>query len=91
MTNRPSTLRRNVPHYVYRCYDAAGDLLYIGCTNSPVYRIKGHRTSSPWGDRIHTVRYTVFPDRRKGLDVERAAIWHENPRHNIRRLALVSA
>lgn len=86
MTMRPNTVRRNVPHWVYRIYDTEGVLLYIGCTNSPVSRISGHRHSQTWGDQIAHVRYTVFPNRRKALDVERAAIWYENPLHNIRRV-----
>ena len=82
------SVRRDVPHYVYRCYDMDGVLLYIGCTNQPVYRLSGHR-NGPWGDQIDRIRFTVFPNRRKALDVERAAIWNENPIHNVRRLRLV--
>lgn len=81
------SVRRDVPHYVYRCYAADGALLYIGCTNNPISRIRGHRKDQPWGDQIAYVRYTVFPDRRKALDVERGAIWNENPRYNIRRVS----
>lgn len=35
-------------HYVYRAYDAAGLLLYIGCTGNPKQREGGHKSASPW-------------------------------------------
>lgn len=31
------------PHYLYRCYDADGLLLYIGCTGNPRRRMEHHR------------------------------------------------
>lgn len=37
-------------HYVYRCYDASGALLYVGCTKDPAARRTAHRHSlaSSW-------------------------------------------
>lgn len=35
-------------HYVYRSYDADGQLLYVGCTKQPAARHKQHRDGSAW-------------------------------------------
>lgn len=73
------TGRPNVPTYVYRCYDAAGRLLYVGRSNQPATRITAHRTHAWWGDRIATVRFTVFPNRAKAAEMEGRAIYDECP------------
>lgn len=75
---------RHLPHYVYRCFDESGDLLYVGCTVSPRWRIEQHRVGSWWGDRIHSVRFLVFPDRDAALLRERVAIGEERPACNIK-------
>lgn len=76
-------LRATRPHYLYRCYDAAGRLIYVGCSVSPVQRMDQHKASSWWFDQVEKFRYTVFPGRDKAIDMERAAIATENPRWNI--------
>lgn len=35
-------------HWVYRAYDANGDLLYAGCTYDPDARMAAHRSQSDW-------------------------------------------
>lgn len=77
-------VRRDVPHYLYRCYDADDRLLYIGCSNGPLARVESHRESAWWGDRIARVRFTVFPDREYALSKEREAIYLERPICNVR-------
>lgn len=37
-----------LPRYIYRWYDAAGVLLYVGVTTDPAHRAQDHRTSSWW-------------------------------------------
>lgn len=71
---------------IYRLYDAAGDLLYIGITcRWLVDRLTAHRrTKSWWGD---VAAVSIEPQRVpywEALNVERAAIKAERPRHNIR-------
>lgn len=83
MTARPSTIRREVPTYVYRCYDADGRLLYIGCSNNPAARVAAHRAFAWWGGRIARVRNTVFPNREAALVREKAAIYSERPACNV--------
>lgn len=77
------------PNFVYRCYDAAGVLLYVGCSVEPVTRVSSHRINSWWGDRLHSVRYTVFPTREKALEVERRTIFTERPVCNVKGRFLV--
>lgn len=76
-------INREAPTYVYRCYDAEGALLYIGCSNNPVARVMGHRDSSWWGGRIARVRNTVYPDRDTALAREKTAIYSERPACNV--------
>lgn len=70
---------------VYRLYDAAGDLLYVGMTDTfAVYRIAKHRQRTLWGPLIHYFSLGHCPSRYAALEVERAAIKAENPRFNLR-------
>ena len=81
----------SISHSVYRCFDADGRLLYIGCTKDVAERMGVHRRSrgrSPVSDYLnqHMVDYTVeaYPDRRTARAAERAAITVEAPLLNTR-------
>lgn len=79
----PIEVRRAFPHYVYRCYDAQDRLLYVGCSYNPVARLRQHKSErKSWVSRVARTRMTVWPDRRKALDMERLAIETEHPLHN---------
>lgn len=81
----PISIRQAFPHYVYRCYDAQDQLLYVGCTYNPPVRMKQHKAEGKkWIPKTVRVRFTVFPDRRKALDMERLAIETEGPLHNLK-------
>lgn len=70
-------------HYVYRCYDAAGQLLYVGCSKNPEKRLKEHAYFRTWWtDRINRIVLKVFPDRLQALLAEEQAIKTEHPIHN---------
>lgn len=83
------------PCSVYRLYDAAGVLLYIGSSRNPDARIAAHRkgTSMYGGDEIrdrlaqHTVVHYATQD--QAQQVERGSIYHERPlfnrMHNLKR------
>lgn len=73
---------REQPHYVYRCYDEAGALLYIGCTYHPMQRMTQHIKRSPWFRDVAQVRFIVFPDKDYALRKEREAILNERPANN---------
>jgi predicted GIY-YIG superfamily endonuclease len=75
-------------HYVYRCYDADGNLLYVGCTNNPQQRYHAHMYwETWWAERItHTVM-KVYGDRLTALLAEEHAIKTEHPIHNSQHAA----
>lgn len=71
--------------YVYRAYDSAGRLLYIGCTNNPVSRFKSHRSQgSMWLPYAASVTWEPHPTRAAGFAAESAAIEAECPPYNER-------
>ena len=77
------------PHYVYRLYDAAGGLLYIGCTEDVEGRIYMHLTqgASTFAPTLHTHydHYTAeeHPNAREAHAAEVAAIRAECPPLNL--------
>lgn len=71
--------------YVYRAYDSAGRLLYIGYTNNPVSRFMSHRSQgSTWLPYAASVSWEPHSTRRAGLAAESAAIEAERPPYNER-------
>lgn len=79
-----------VPHYIYRCYDADGLLLYIGCTSHVANRMRQHRKdewakASRWL-QVSMARYEVDADVHPGKKyahlVEACAIRDEAPLFN---------
>lgn len=86
-----STSARVRSHYIYRCYDADGLLLYIGCTTNPKRRMSAHKNGhTSQASRLLAAcmdRYEVDEDsyetRDAGRDAEQAAIEAEQPLFNI--------
>jgi predicted GIY-YIG superfamily endonuclease len=69
---------------LYRYFSAAGDLLYIGISLSPVVRLGQHEKHSGWFDSIATVKIEHFDTRKQALAAEREAIRKEDPQYNKR-------
>lgn len=69
-------------HYLYRLYDAAGVLLYVGISKSAIHRLHQHLEAQPWADQIASQTVERFASRRELEDAERAAIKAEKPRFN---------
>lgn len=67
---------------VYRFYDAAGVLLYVGSTWRPHARWRQHQ-GKPWFPEVATARIEQFPDVESMRAAEREAICTEHPRHNV--------
>lgn len=76
-------------HYVYRCYDSAGHLLYIGCTQDMVMRMDVHAASwqnpASVGISLAAERAvaTTYPDKATARAAEKQAIFDEAPLFNV--------
>lgn len=73
---------------LYRLFDADGELLYIGISYSAISRFAQHKARQPWiGDvcRIEIETHEVGRD--EILEIERAAIISERPKHNKTHIA----
>lgn len=70
--------------FVYRLYDRAGSLLYIGCTNNVPRRVDQHiRKGTGGGDAIADYSSEEYPTRQAGLAAEARAILEEQPPVNV--------
>jgi len=70
--------------YVYRLYDRAGRLLYVGITANVRTRLKAHE-KKPWWPQVHRHTIHEHPTRAYALAAEALAILEEAPRYNIAR------
>ncbi len=70
-------------HQLYRHFDAAGQLLYVGISLSAVARLAAHKGSAHWYDQITSVSIEQCESREALLDAEREAILAERPLHNV--------
>jgi hypothetical protein len=66
---------------LYRHFDAAGQLLYIGISKSALKRLKGHRDKD-WYRDIVQITIERHPSRAHALYAEAVAIRDESPIHN---------
>lgn len=71
-------------HYVYRLWDDAGALLYVGISKTLVNRLTQHDESQPWADEVASVTAKRYASRDKARAAEIEAIQTEHPRYNIR-------
>jgi hypothetical protein len=72
----------NESHVLYRFFDGVGDLLYVGITNRPTSRFKGHQRDADWfGDAV-LATMEHFRDRVSLERAELKAIEEECPRYN---------
>lgn len=71
-------------HVLYRFYDNADQLLYVGLTINPGRRMEKHRDTKPWWGEVTKVTMAQYPDLPALQGAERAAIKAEKPLHNIR-------
>lgn len=68
---------------LYRLYDDAGDLLYVGIAGNPGRRFEQHAKDKPWWSEVASIDLEHHPDRTAAMEAERAAIQAEHPPHNI--------
>lgn len=72
-----------LPAFVYRCYDAEGRLLYVGCSKAPVTRMTAHKRSTWWWPQVARVANTVFPSKGYALGRESVLIDELAPLWNV--------
>jgi len=70
-------------HVLYRCYNAAGELLYIGISYDISTRLETHKRTTPWFHEVDRIVCKLRPARTAYAD-EAAAIRTELPRYNIK-------
>lgn len=71
-----------VRHSLYRFYDDADELLYVGITGSLPTRLDQHSADKVWFEDVATIRVEHFASRTELIEAEEAAIRAERPRHN---------
>lgn len=69
---------------LYRHFDAAGALLYVGISNDALRRLCQHKDRSHWQAEIRRVEVQWLPDRPSALAAEEAAIATEGPAWNLK-------
>lgn len=75
MAEQPTTL--------YRLFDEAGVLLYIGVAGNPGRRFEQHASGKAWWGQVAACRLAHYSSRPEALAAERQAILAEHPRFNI--------
>lgn len=68
---------------LYRFYDSAGQLLYIGITNRVPRRLDEHGDDKPWFLNVARVEIEHHADRYAALAAEKTAIKSERPKYNV--------
>lgn len=69
---------------LYRIYDKAERLLYVGISLNPEVRVRQH-SRHPWWAEVTEVTVEWFDGREAAKDAEWNAIADEDPVHNITR------
>ncbi|WP_438489538.1 GntR family transcriptional regulator [Streptomyces sp. S186] len=67
---------------LYRLYDEASALLYVGIAQDPAARLRQHRLDQAWGSEIASNEVKWFDTRPLAAAAESFAIRTEQPRHN---------
>ncbi len=70
---------------LYRHFDSAGVLLYVGISISPTNRNKNHSSNAGWFQQVIRIDIEWHDSQEAALWAEDVAIRKENPRHNIQR------
>ena len=71
------------PSAVYRIYNEAGDLLYVGMSYEPATRVSVQRREKPWGHEIAHYEAEWHANRAAAQRAEERAIKELQPRYNV--------
>lgn len=78
----PMDERRTSPHWTYVARSAEGAVLYVGCTRSPLARLRTHRSKADWFVLATQVDWRQWPNFEAGRAAEAELIRALRPRHN---------
>lgn len=70
-------------YYLYRFYNAAGRLLYVGISNNPDRRWGEHADDKPWWGEVEDQTSERAGDMHDALALEEEAIRAERPLYNV--------
>lgn len=70
------------PAALYRHFDAAGALLYVGVSVDVLARTANHLRDAHWSRQIAQITVARFESRSEALRAEWLAIYNERPKHN---------
>lgn len=68
---------------LYRLYNDAADLLYVGIAGNPGRRFEQHAEDKPWWSEVAATKLEHFATREAACAAEVAAITTEKPQHNV--------
>lgn len=71
---------------VYRFFNAAGRVIYIGSSEKPLKRQRQHQSNSPWWPEVADVQVIRYPTIFEASAAERIATDAEEPIHNRPRI-----
>lgn len=72
-----------VPTALYRLFDRAGALLYVGISLAPPQRWVHHSEHKAWWPQVARIEFDWHASRDQALLAEAAAIKAERPRYNV--------
>jgi len=76
-------MKKQKPCELYRHFDKEGRLLYAGISYRSAERVKGHKHSSHWFDRVTRIEIERFATRAAALEEEKKVIQFEQPIFNV--------
>lgn len=71
------------PCCLYRFFDDAGAVIYVGITHDPATRMRAHYGKQPWAGEIARSELAWHPNKAAAQCAERAAVEQFNPRYNV--------
>lgn len=80
---RVADVAEDVPHVLYRAFNGANLLLYVGISLSPAQRFAAHEREKPWWVDVAIIRLEHFPNRETAEVAEQIAIRVEQPVYNV--------
>lgn len=71
------------PTFLYRYFDAASNLLYIGISDKPGQRMHQHMKDKDWISEMVRSEFETYGSREDALTAEAKAIRKERPKYNV--------